>query len=100
MQPLHLYISANDHTEIGRLLKKYSLRITQVDCKAYQKIVGIGHQYGDTSVGSLCQMPCCHGSIRRTKKEIKKFLRDYNANQQTGGNGGNNNNPPSGELEG
>jgi hypothetical protein len=77
MQPLHLYISANDHTEIGRLLKKHDLRITQVDCKVYTKIVGIGHQHGDTSVGSLWQMPCRRGTIRRTKKAIKKFLRQY-----------------------
>ena len=83
MQPLHLYISANGHTEIGRLLNKYNLRINQVDCTVFQKIVYIDKRYRNQDEGALWKMPCRRGSIRRTKKAIKTFLRRYDKSTTT-----------------
>lgn len=77
MKPLHLYISARKHTEIGRLLKKHGLRITQADFRVYPKIVYIDRITRRKGEPALWEAPCCYGSIRRTKKAIKKFLRAY-----------------------
>lgn len=67
-----------ENEEIVRLLRKHDIRMCQILFRNHPKIIGFEERNGNsTKVCSLWRMNYRHGSIRKTKKAIKKFLRNY-----------------------
>ena len=66
----------NKGNEIKQLVSKHDLVVQRVDVSNYPKIIGIGHRNGDVEVCALWRMSI-HNSKKRIKKEMKKFLRNY-----------------------
>ena len=62
-------------TEIYRLIEKHGLAPEAVDCSYYPKTIGLSIK-GDRTICSLWRINA-NRSVRKVKKAIKKFLREY-----------------------
>ena len=69
-------IPAIGNRGIFPLLKKYGLELSIVLLKGYPKYLALSREE-DRVVGSLWRTNLHGKSIRKVKKELKKFLRQY-----------------------